>query len=71
MKTYTNGCLSRLVAVAMLAAPAVSFAQSGGIDTSTAVAEIASAKVAVLAIGAAVFTVYVGIKLYKWVRRAL
>ncbi|GLS13654.1 major capsid protein [Hydrogenophaga electricum] len=40
------------------------------IDTTEIDAEIAAAKTAVMAIGAAVVLVFVGIALYKWVRRA-
>ena len=41
------------------------------IDVSDVTDEIASAKTAAMAIGAAVVLVFVGIALYKWVRRAL
>lgn len=40
-------------------------------DTSAAITEIGTAGTAVAAIGVAVLAVYVGIKLVKWVRRAL
>lgn len=61
-----------LPAVAGIAALTMSqFAFADGVDTSAALAEIASAKTAVLAVGAAVFGLAVGIKLYKWIRRSL
>lgn len=41
------------------------------VDTTGSVTEISAMKTAVLAIGAAVFTVAVGVKLYKWLRSAL
>lgn len=41
------------------------------VDTTASVTEISAVKTAVLAIGAAVFTVAVGVKLYKWLRSAL
>lgn len=37
----------------------------------TAPAELADAGASVLVIGAAVFAIAIGIKVYKWVRRAL
>lgn len=37
----------------------------------TAPAELADAGASVLVIGAAVFAISIGIKVYKWVRRAL
>jgi hypothetical protein len=40
-------------------------------DTSAALAEIASTATPIAAIGGAVFLVLVGIKLVKWVRKAL
>lgn len=61
-----------LPAVAGVCALAMSnMAFADGIDTSAAIAEIGTAKTSVLAVGAAVFGVAVGIKLYKWIRRAL
>ena len=41
------------------------------INVSAVTDEIADAKTAAMAIGAAVVLVFVGISLYKWVRRAL
>lgn len=60
-----------LPAIAGASALVVSEFAFAGVNTTAALAEIADAKTAVLAIGAAVFGVAVGIKLYKWIRRAL
>lgn len=48
----------------------VSAAQAA-VDVTAASTEIADSKTAVLAIGLAVFGVSVGVKLYKWLTRAL
>lgn len=48
----------------------VSAAQAA-VDVTGATTEISDSKVAVLAIGLAVFGVSVGVKLYKWLTRAL
>jgi len=45
-------------------------AMAHAIDTTAIDSEIDAAKTAVMAIGAAVVLVFVGIALYKWVRRA-
>lgn len=42
-----------------------------GVDVSAVVSEIQGASAPVAAIGAAVLIVMVGIKVYKWVRRAM
>lgn len=44
---------------------------SAQVDVSATVTEIGLAKTAAMAIGAAVLSVFVGIMLYKWVRRAM
>jgi len=56
--------------MAMLLAPAA-FAQSTGIDVSGTVTELGQVKTAVISIGVAVLAIFLGIKLYKWIRRAL
>lgn len=65
MKKLTN----KLVAVAVLGGSFVSsaFAAAGDPDISA----VTGAAATVGAIGAAVFTVYVGIKVFKWARSAL
>jgi len=54
------------LAVALASAP--SFA---AVDVSGTVTEIGGAAAPIAAIGAAVLAVIVGIKVYKWVRRAM
>jgi len=56
--------------VASLATTAPAFA-SGGIDVSTVTSAIDGAKAPIASIGAAVLVVLVGVKVYKWIRRAL
>lgn len=57
------------------AAAAAPFAMAGGggggVDVSSVVSEIQGAAAPIAAIGAAVLIVMVGIKVYKWVRRAM
>lgn len=60
----TDNIKRGLVAAGVLAASAASHA---AVDT----AAITSAGTDIAAVGGAVFAVYVGIKLYKWIRRAL
>ena len=56
-----------LVALASLfTAPAFA-----AVDVSSVVTEISGASAPIAAIGAAVLVVMVGIKVYKWVRRAM
>lgn len=50
-----------------LAAPAVHAA----IDVTAVTGELGDAKTAVLAIGVAVLGIFVGIMLYKWIKKAL
>jgi hypothetical protein len=53
---------------ALALAPAVSFA---AVDVAAVVTEIEGAATPIAAIGAAVLLVMVGIKVFKWVRRAM
>ena len=46
-------------------------ANAAAVDVSAVVTDIASQAAPIAAIGAAVLLVYVGIKAFKWVRRAL
>jgi transcription elongation factor len=46
-------------------------AQSAGVDVTATVTELGTVKTAVLAIGVAVLSIAIGIKLYKWVKAAL
>lgn len=43
----------------------------GGVDVSSVVSGIEAAAAPIAAIGAAVLLILVGIKVYKWVRRAM
>ena len=62
-------------AAGLSAAAAAPFAMAGGggggVDVSSVVSEIQGAAAPIAAIGAAVLIVMVGIKVYKWVRRAM
>jgi len=77
MKKFINslkGKTAALVATgstAMLALPAMASGGGGGVDVSGVVSAIEGAKSSVNDIGAAVILVFVGIAVYKWVRRAL
>jgi hypothetical protein len=61
--------------VAGLLALAAAFAPpafaGGGVDVTAVTAAIAAAATPIAAIGAAVLLILVGIKVYKWVRRAM
>lgn len=57
--------------LALVTVSGLTFAQAATVDVSASVAEISAVKTAALTIGAAVFAVAVGIKLYKWLRSAL
>lgn len=57
------------LAVSALSAPAM--AQAVGVDVTNVVADIAAQATPVAAIGAAVLILLVGIKAFKWVRRAM
>lgn len=63
MKQVRNFALGALALV-----PAVSFA---AVDVADVVTEIEGAATPIAAIGAAVLLVMVGIKVFKWVRRAM
>lgn len=63
-----NKVFNKVVALVVLASPGLTYA---AVDVTSTVAEIGTAAVAVLAIGVAVITVKVGIKLYKWASAAL
>lgn len=65
---FDRQTLARAAAAASLA---VAGAANAAIDVSAATTEIGDVKTGALAVGLAVFTVAVGIKLYKWLRSAL
>ncbi|MFC6838831.1 major capsid protein [Xanthomonas theicola] len=56
---------------AVVSAPAFAAGGGGGVDVSAVVAAINGAAAPIASIGAAVLIVMVGIKVYKWVRRAM
>lgn len=60
--------LSRLAAFSATATATMAHA---AIDVSATVTELGEVKTAVVSIGAVVLTIYVGIKLYKWIKAAL
>ncbi|MBC3871918.1 major capsid protein [Undibacterium oligocarboniphilum] len=49
----------------------VSFSASAAVDTSAVTSAITDAGAAVATVGAAVLVLHVGMKVYKWVSRAL
>lgn len=66
-----NKFLKKAGVVGGLAAASVPAFAEGGVDVTAVVAEIAGAAEPIAAIGAAVLLVMVGIKVFKWVRRAM
>jgi hypothetical protein len=56
---------------ALMLLPGLALAQTTGIDVSATTTELGLVKDAVIAIGVAVLSIVVGIKLYKWIKRAL
>ncbi|MFA1827072.1 major capsid protein [Xanthomonas campestris pv. campestris] len=73
LKTLFKNKAASLAAVgsaALVSAPAFA-AGGGGVDVGDVVSAIQGAAGPIAAIGGAVLTVMVGIKVYKWVRRAM
>ncbi|MGS0539353.1 methyltransferase [Xanthomonas oryzae] len=73
LKTLFKNKAAALAAVgssALVSVPAFA-AGGGGVDVSDVVTAIKGAAGPIAAIGGAVLTVLVGIKVYKWVRRAM
>lgn len=66
-KTLRNA----LIAAGVIAATAAQQAQAAAPDVSGVVTEIGGAAAPIAAIGSAVLLVMVGIKVFKWVRRAM
>lgn len=60
--------LALSLALLAFAGPA---AASGGIDVTAVTSAISGAAAPIATIGAAVLVVLVGVKVYKWIRRAL
>jgi len=76
MKNFKNALRGKAVAVAAVAASALATAPAfagggGGVDVGDVVSAIGGAAAPIAAIGGAVLTILVGIKVYKWVRRAM
>lgn len=74
-KKYKGRLVSKAPALAGLgtavAVGSSAFASGGGVDVADVVTAIQGASAPIAAIGAAVLIVMVGIKVYKWVRRAM
>lgn len=60
-----------LAGVAVATSPVLAFAQATPVDVTDVVDAIEAAATPVGRIGAAVLILMVGIKVYKWVRRAM
>lgn len=74
LKTLFKNKTAALAAVgsaALVSAPAFAAGGGGGVDVGDVVKAIQGAAAPIAAIGGAVLTVLVGIKVYKWVRRAM
>lgn len=54
-----------------LAGVLVMTSANAAVDVAASVTEIGESKAAVLLVGAAVFSVALGVKLYKWIKGAL
>lgn len=65
-----TAALSAVGSAALVSAPAFATG-GGGVDVGNVVSAIQGAAAPIAAIGGAVLTVMVGIKVYKWVRRAM
>ena len=59
------------VGAGLLSLSGAAAASGGGVDVSAVVTAIQGAAAPIASIGAAVLIVMVGIKVYKWVRRAM
>ena len=68
MRQYLVNNGRKLVVVSALSAP---LAASAAVDTAGVITEIGGAATAVAAVGAAVLLVIVGIKVFKWIARAM
>lgn len=65
-----GAALAAVATTALIAAPAFA-SGGGGVDVGGVVSAINGAAAPIAAIGGAVLTIMVGIKVYKWVRRAM
>lgn len=76
MRKFINALKGKSAALAAVGTAAVAStpafaAGGGGVDVGDVVSAIQGAAAPIAAIGGAVLTVLVGIKVYKWVRRAM
>ncbi|HEL4110007.1 TPA: methyltransferase [Stenotrophomonas maltophilia] len=65
-----GAALAAVGTAALVSSPAFA-SGGGGVDVGSVVTAIQGAAAPIAAIGGAVLTVLVGIKVYKWVRRAM
>ncbi|HEL5042552.1 TPA: methyltransferase [Stenotrophomonas maltophilia] len=66
-----GAALAAVGTAGLASAPAFASGGGGGVDVGSVVSAIQGAAAPIAAIGGAVLTVLVGIKVYKWVRRAM
>jgi len=76
MSKFKNALRGKTAALAAVGASALATspvfaAGGGGVDVGDVVSAITGAAAPIAAIGGAVLTIMVGIKVYKWVRRAM
>ncbi|MDP4076908.1 major capsid protein [Acidovorax sp. A1169] len=67
--TFRKPALQAIVASALLAAATAS--QAAAVDVASVVTDIAAQAAPIGLIGAAVLLIYVGVKAFQWVRKAL
>jgi hypothetical protein len=71
MKNYLRKVGGVVVSAPLLLAGTAAHASGGGIDVSAVTTAIGGASAPIATIGAAVLVVLVGIKVYKWIARAM
>lgn len=76
MRKFKKALQGKVAAVAAVGTAALASAPAfasggGGVDVGDVVSSIQGAAGPIAAIGGAVLTILVGIKVYKWVRRAM
>jgi len=71
MKKYLRKVGGVVVSAHLLLAGTAAHASGGGIDVSAVTSAIGGASAPIATIGAAVLVVLVGIKVYKWIARAM
>lgn len=72
LQKFNSGLAAFMLALSSLLFTPLAFATgTGGVDVSGVVSSIEGAAAPIAAIGGAVLVVLVGIKIYKWVRRAM